>query len=1784
MSIQHRTSRSRHSTGLRRRWVAGLTAGVLTLGGSLLSAAAAAPLPAAPGPEGKIQADVDAKLDDQGRATVLVRFGDRPDMTAFEDIEGWDERGQAVYDALTSTAESSQAAARATLDEAGVAYRSFFITNAILVTGGDRELLTSLALSPEVEGVYLPAKYDLPEPVVGEPQFITDAVEWGIADINADDVWSEFGATGEGIVVANIDTGVDYTHPALVDHYRGNNGDGTFTHDYNWFDAGGTGSDEPVDYDAHGTHTMGTMVGDDGGSNQIGVAPGATWIAANGCCPSDEALISSGEWMLAPTDLVGDNPRPDLRPNIINNSWGSGFPTNDPFMEDVAQAWAASGIFGVWSNGNMGPQCQTSGSPGSRSINYAVGAYDVDATIADFSSRGAGQDGAIKPDISAPGVDVRSSVPGGGYEAYSGTSMAAPHVAGTVALLWSAAPDLIGDVAFTRELLDGSAIDTPDDQCGGTDDDNNVYGEGRLDALALLASAPIGDTGRVVGTVTDSSTSDPVSGATVELQGERVRTTSTASDGTYGLRLGVGDWATTVSRFGYLTDSATVNVALDETTVHDVALDPAPSGTLSGTVTDGSGNGYPLYARISVQGAASVGTYTDPETGEYSLDLPVGTHVVRATSQLPGYQVASRSVVVVEADGTVADFALTIDPMTCTAPGYTLDLDGTSQSFDDLVLPAGWAVEDLEGRDLFWQFDDPMGIGNQTGGRAGFAEANSMVLGAGLDTVLVSPVVDASAMSNVTLAYQQMFDSWGDSSGAVEVSSDAGATWTEVREETSFVYGAVTLDLSEQLAGASAAQVRFRYRDPGPDEDFLWQVDDVFLGSRTCDPTGGGLVVGYVQDDIDGTGIVNAKVSSQDRPADVGTTRATPDDPELEDGFYWLHSLLVGTHPFVASARNYGTDTQPVDVAEGAVVRADFVLGQAVLSVEPTSISTSVRLGESDGGAFTVTNTGTSTAEITFGETRGGFEILRADGSRMTSTQMAGAKGAPLAESPVTFDPGVMLPSSGSTASSASSAPPRAAEEPWTDLPALPLPVLDNRVVSLDGQWYVLGGANDMDVITDVYRFDAVALEWMPVAPLPAPAMLPVAAAVGGRIVVSGGWGMDGSTLAETWIYDPAEDSWSSGAPMPDPVSAAGTGVVDGQVYAVGGCTNGECAPMSDLVQVYDPASDSWSQAAPLPEPISHQACGAVAGGLVCAGGFGEGDSLLDSTWTYDAASDSWSAASPAPVTFGGAASAAANSELLVVGGVQDDNVTNASWAYDPATDEWSSLPNANTATFRGGGACGFAKVGGMDDNFLPTDAAELLPGYDLCDSAGADVDWLFVDTEEATLTPGESVTVEVTTDSSAVNQPGTYTAGVTITANVPVGLAPVEVSMDVAPPLSWGKVTGTAYIEDCEGGQVAGDSILIDIAPVREGVGDGWVIMTDEVGTYARWINTQVGSLRMTATLGGFRPDTHLVTLVRGGTVTQDFSLLSQECQENPPGTVPPEVTRIAGLDRYATAARVSEQFAPGVRTVYVASGRNFPDALAAAARAGSLGGPVLLVRPDSVPAATRVALQRLDPRTVVVAGGTTAVSAGVESTLRGLVPDAVVSRRAGADRYGTAARIAAAYRSADVVYVAAGTNFPDALAGAARAADHRAPVLLVRQGSLPAVTASQLERLAPDRIVLLGGTSAVSRAVERQLRAYGTVERVAGDDRYDTAARLSQELATSQDVFVATGLDWPDALAGAARAGATGSPLLLVRTGRIPAVTWAELDRLDPGRVIVLGGTTVISGTVVDLLRTLE
>jgi subtilisin family serine protease len=666
----------RHTgSGRRWRWLAGATTTML------VATLAAGPAEAA---GNETPTNIDGQLWAElatGPASFWVYLTEQADLSRAPDSagsvegpgnpEGPGNAGSAagidrhartswVYQQLTRTAEASQADLRGWLTDQGATHTPYWISNVIHVSG-DATLARQLAARPDVSQLEPDRTYHLIEPVqrlTADSPIGPAAVEWGIANIGADRVWSDFGIRGEGIVVASIDTGVQHTHPALVNQYRGTH---TGSHDYNWFDpAGICPPGVPCDNNNHGTHVTGTMVGDDGGSNQIGVAPGAHWIAAKGCesssC-SSSSLLASGQWMLAPTDVNGGNPDPAMAPDVVNNSWGGG--RGDTWYQDTINAWVSAGIFPMFSAGNSGPGCNTANSPGDNLSAYAVGAYDINNNIAGFSSRGfSGVDGAtIKPDVSAPGVSVRSSVAGNGYGSFSGTSMASPHAAGTVALIWSAAEPLRGDVAATRTLLDQTATDVAATQCGGSAADNNVFGQGRLNAHAAVDAAPRGPTGTLAGRVIDAETGAGLAGAQVTAEpGGRVAVTG--PDGGYALRLAGGTYDVTTTHSMYHSQQVSgVPLVVEQTTTQDFSLAPLPTGALAGTVVDDSSGDPVAGATVAVSGPQSATATTD-EDGRYRFDpLVVGTYQLSVAAA--GFHAATIGDVVVEADQTTtADVAL----------------------------------------------------------------------------------------------------------------------------------------------------------------------------------------------------------------------------------------------------------------------------------------------------------------------------------------------------------------------------------------------------------------------------------------------------------------------------------------------------------------------------------------------------------------------------------------------------------------------------------------------------------------------------------------------------------------------------------------------------------------------------------------------------------------------------------------------------------------------------------------------------------------------------------------------------------------------------------------------------------------------------------------------------------------------------------------------------------------------------------------------------------------------
>jgi subtilisin family serine protease len=456
----------------------------------------------------KVSAMARAELARGGSAPLLVSFADgRPLAEVLAGIEG-DARVAAAVAHLKRQAQARQSATRQLLEREGITYRPFWIANFIALEG-DAELATRLAARPEVKTIELDVRMGLDpvQPAFPQSTKAPSAIEPGVSLVNAPALWA-MGFRGQGVLVAGQDTGYQWDHPALRNQYAGWNGTSA-DHDYHWKDtiASGGGScgpaaSAPCDDNNHGTHTMGTIVGDDGGANQIGVAPGARWI---GCRNMDQGAGTPStyaacfQWFMAPTRVDGSDPDPSRAPHLINNSWGCppSEGCNTPnILQTVVENTRTAGILVVASAGNSGSSCSTVVDPPAiYAASFVVGAISPSTrAMAGFSSRGpVTVDGSnrIKPDIVAPGVSTRSAVRGGGYASFQGTSMAGPHVAGVAALLMSVDPGLRRDPARVEQILKDTAVaDVVTSQtCGGippTTIPNPVFGYGRVDALTAV--------------------------------------------------------------------------------------------------------------------------------------------------------------------------------------------------------------------------------------------------------------------------------------------------------------------------------------------------------------------------------------------------------------------------------------------------------------------------------------------------------------------------------------------------------------------------------------------------------------------------------------------------------------------------------------------------------------------------------------------------------------------------------------------------------------------------------------------------------------------------------------------------------------------------------------------------------------------------------------------------------------------------------------------------------------------------------------------------------------------------------------------------------------------------------------------------------------------------------------------------------------------------------------------------------------------------------------------------
>ncbi len=513
-----------------------------------------------------------------------------------------------------------------------------FWISPIISLKANPKIIRELALRDDVAFIRPDEKIVLQEDFsTVTPTSMTSSDAWlsNLDMIDVDKVQELFGFNGNGVVVANIDTGVDYYHPALMKKYRGYNANGVPNHQGNWYVVTGEPYIYPGDGYGHGTHTMGTILGDDGAGQRVGVAPGAKWIAVkaftNQGYTYESWLHAAFQWVLAPAD------NPALAPDIVNNSWGSDNGSDERFRDDV-KALRAAGIFTVFSAGNNGPYAGTIGSPASYPEAFSVGAVDSVKLPASFSSRGPSPWNEVKPEISAPGVNILSSYPGGGYIKMSGTSMAAPHVAGVAALLIQANPNL--SVDQLEQTLISSAEPL------GSNIPNNDTGYGLVNAFTAVLQ--VTQNGVLQGSVVSAENNQGIPYPTVTITNRDTLNPiqiviSGNGNGFYQVALLPGVYDITFSAFGY--ESKTIysqSIITNQATTVNVSLTPIQSAILSGKVLDAV-NSTPLSATIHVEGSP-IQLQTNPANGEYQLSLPSGTYTLTVRSDAHRIIHASQTV------------------------------------------------------------------------------------------------------------------------------------------------------------------------------------------------------------------------------------------------------------------------------------------------------------------------------------------------------------------------------------------------------------------------------------------------------------------------------------------------------------------------------------------------------------------------------------------------------------------------------------------------------------------------------------------------------------------------------------------------------------------------------------------------------------------------------------------------------------------------------------------------------------------------------------------------------------------------------------------------------------------------------------------------------------------------------------------------------------------------------------------------------------------------------------
>lgn len=1007
-----------------------------------------------------------------------------------------------------------------------------------------------------------------------------------------------------------------------------------------------------------------------------------------------------------------------------------------------------------------------------------------------------------------------------------GTSAVAPQLAGLFAVGVSQQPNELS-LGQSNKLIydDVNAGNYASDFRDVTQGNNGAFqagpnwdhptGWGSPKATSFLSH--IGSTapaGTLTGTITDASSGQPIGGAVITIMpGDFQRTTM--ADGTYSINLLVGNYTVTAADFGYKAGSASVAISSDNTTTQNFALAAAPTATLSGTVTDGAGHGYPLYAdiKVSTQNFGQVAdVWTNPKTGQYSVTLPEGnSYTLNVAAALDGYDTASKTVTLT--GDTSQDFPLGVLD-TCSAPGYQFVSGGFGEDFNGATFPpTGWTVTNPDSTPVIWELSsaEPENQ-NNTGGTGTAAEGNNQNnIGPGspaFDTSLVTPPIAVTSLNGASiLTYKTYFTGGSTFPLDLDITTDGGTTWTNILHWTTgqgdgFPPGEdVRVNLASYLPASGDFQLRWRWTGPA-DVYFsgIAQIDDVVIGA--CEPVPGGLVMGQVSDANTGNGVLGAHVADENGTG--SETVENPDDPNLPVGFYLFYDA-TGQHTLTASAySNYSSATAAITLNNNAVVVQNFALKAARLEANPGQFTLNVMVNSSATASFALSNTGSAPGQ---------FRVIGIDSPAPATQSPAMGGGVPLIQVPVANHawltaslPWVARQAAMSGASRSRSSATSLADDlsphagsGWQAIAPYPKDVADNtaardpatdKIYSMGGTYTQYGSVAGID--NSAYVYDPKADAWSPIADAPVAREAAASAFINDKYYVVNGWasGAAADPVAEMDIYDPSTGQWSTGAPNPVPAGGGSAyAVLNGSLYIVGGCNNGACNTPTDAVQVYHPVSDSWTSAANYPQSIKFASCGAIDGKLYCAGGI-QGGGAIGNSYVYDPSSNSWSPIASMFLPLGESFYTAANGMLLVSGGVEGGgSIVNESEAYDPQTNSWFPLPNLPMADSRGGYACGFYQLGGIVGynpffGAITTAESNVLPGYTQQCGMVPPPAWLTVAPASGTLTAGSSSRITLGIDGTGQAAFTTSKAYLSVANRSPYGpvIVPITVTWDPQP------------------------------------------------------------------------------------------------------------------------------------------------------------------------------------------------------------------------------------------------------------------------------------------------------------------------------------------------------------------------------------------------------------------